>query len=318
MNAHRPTRLWLATQASIVLALAGCAAAPSSTPSTGSTPSAQPSDSPSPGSGNLALADLKYRLIDRFGLLWYCDPDEYPVAHGDEQELAEQRLPEIRLDADTYAAITSQLGIDPQADPDPAQTLAVYRAWKMLNALILEPEDNGFRFDAIFTSALDAAEGMRVAGHIAPDGTISVEAEAVSGPPPCPICLAEGTRIATPAGEVPVEQLSVGEQVLATGGEGGVRVAVVVRIGSVEVPASHVVVRMTLTDGRSVIASPGHPLADGRPIGSIRAGDTVDGSVVRSVTRERYLGRRTYDLLTSGETGAYIANGIPLGSTLVP
>jgi hypothetical protein len=27
---------------------------------------------------------------------------------------------------------------------------------------------------------------------------------------------------------------------------------------------------------------------------------------------------RTYDLLTSGKKGAYIANGIPLGSTLIP
>ena len=34
--------------------------------------------------------------------------------------------------------------------------------------------------------------------------------------------------------------------------------------------------------------------------------------IVRSVTRERYPGTRTYDLLPSGETGAYIANGIPL------
>jgi hypothetical protein len=299
-----------------VLALAACSAAPSATPTT--SLSAQPSGSPSPDSENLALADLKYVLIGRFGFLWYCDPDEYPVARGDEQELAEQRLPEIRQDADTYAAIAAQLAIDPQADLGAAQTLAVYRAWKMLNALILEPEDGGFHFDAIFTPKVGAAEGTRVAGHIARDGTISVEQEAASGPPPCPICLAEGTLIATPAGEVPVEQLAVGGQVLTSDGDGRVRVAVVVRIGSVAVPASHVVVRMTLTDGRSVIASPGHPLADGRPIGSIRAGDTVDGSIVHRVTRERYTGTRTYDLLPSGETGAYIANGIPLGSTLVP
>ncbi len=35
-----------------------------------------------------------------------------------------------------------------------------------------------------------------------------------------------------------------------------------------------------LDDGRQVYVSPNHPLADGRPIGSIARGDIVDGARV--------------------------------------
>jgi hypothetical protein len=73
-----------------------------------------------------------------------------------------------------------------------------------------------------------------------------------------------------------------------------------------------------LTDGRELFASPGHPLADGRPIGSITAGDAVDGAVVMSADRVPYGSGTTFDLLPSGPTGRYWAEGIPLASTLGP
>jgi Hint domain-containing protein len=300
------------TLLALVTALTACGASP------GTGASGSPTPTVSPGAGGLSPADLKYRLIDRFGVLWFCDPDEYPVAHGDEQQLAEERLPEIRQDVDTYAAITKRLGVDQPADPDPANTLAIYRAWKMLNALVLEPAEGGYAFDAIFAPAADAQEGTHVAGQIALDGSIEVRQQVASGPPPCPICLAEGTRIATPDGDVAVERLAVGSRVLTRDGAGNIVIATVRRIGSAPVPASHVVVRLTLADGRSLSASPGHPLADGRTIGSLRLGDRVDGSTVRSFSREAYTRARTYDLLPSGETGTYWANGILLGSTLSP
>jgi hypothetical protein len=306
MTPTRSAHGWLAVAGVLVLVLAACAPGPRSTGSPGE----------SPGTRALSSAQLKYRLIDRFGLLWYCDPDEYPVAHGDEQALAVEALPGIRQDEETFAAITARLSIDPQVETDAAQTLAVYRAWKMLNALVLEPEGEAFHFDAIFTPALNAQEGMRVAGRIAATGTIEVQQQLASGPPECPICLAEGTRIATPDGEVRVEWLTIGSRVLTLDADGQVVVTTVLSVGSAPVPLGHVVVRLILADGRAVSASPGHPLADGRPIGSIRAGDGVDGSTVVGVTRERYRRPRTYDLLPAGETGTYWANGILLGSTL--
>lgn len=54
----------------------------------------------------------------------------------------------------------------------------------------------------------------------------------------------------------------------------------------------------------------------GRPIALLRDGDAYDGSVVVSADRIPYDGGRTVDLLPSGGTGVYWANGIELGSTL--
>jgi hypothetical protein len=99
-------------------------------------------------------------------------------------------------------------------------------------------------------------------------------------------------------------------------GEGGRVVATVIRIGRTPVPASHLMVRLRLDDGRLLDASPGHPLADGRRLATIRLGDVVDGSIVTDATLEPYAGGWTFDLLPDGPTGTYIADGIPLGSTL--
>ena len=82
------------------------------------------------------------------------------------------------------------------------------------------------------------------------------------------------------------------------------------------VPAGHEVVYLVLADGRSVFVSPGHPLPDGRRVSALRPGEAYDGSAVAAVDRIPYDGGRTFDLLPSGATGVYWANGIELGSTL--
>ena len=56
--------------------------------------------------------------------------------------------------------------------------------------------------------------------------------------------------------------------------------------------------------------------ADGRPLGALGVGDRLDGSTVTLWDVVPYAGDRTYDLLPTGPTGAYWANGIPLSSTL--
>jgi hypothetical protein len=78
------------------------------------------------------------------------------------------------------------------------------------------------------------------------------------------------------------------------------------------------VIHLVLTDGRSVTASPGHPLADGRRLGELKAGDEVDGSTVVEATSLPYGGGETFDLVASGETGFYLSDGIPLDTTLTP
>ena len=75
---------------------------------------------------------------------------------------------------------------------------------------------------------------------------------------------------------------------------------------------------LVLADGREVHVSPGHPLADGRAVGSLAVGDAIDGSVIVGVERLPYGSGMTFDLLPSGPTGTYWAGGVPLASTLRP
>ncbi len=91
--------------------------------------------------------------------------------------------------------------------------------------------------------------------------------------------------------------------------------APVLEVGSTVAPPGHAVVRVRLSDGRTVTASPGHPTADGRALGMFSVGDRLDGAAVVAIERLPYRGR-TYDLLPAGATGAYWADGVLLLSTL--
>jgi hypothetical protein len=75
-------------------------------------------------------------------------------------------------------------------------------------------------------------------------------------------------------------------------------------------------VKLTLADGRSLFASPGHPALDGRRLAVLRPGDLLDGIAVIAVDRVLYAGSETFDLLASGPVGAYSIDGIWLRSTL--
>ena len=261
---------------------------------------------------------LRYRLVDQIGRPLFCDPDYYPVARADEADLAVARYPEIRADRDTYAAITAHLHVDGSADPSRDQKLAIYRQWKMLHALMLPMNGGHYAFDYIAADAPDATSGSHVTGTIDASGAIGIATREPSGPPMCPICLARGTRIDTPTGSVAVEDLRVGMAVWSSDGAGG-RVAVsVLATGSTPVPSTHRVVHLVLADGRVLDISPGHPLADGRRVGSVRAGDLVDGALVLSADLLPYVGGATFDLLPGGPTDTYWANGILVRSTLTP
>ena len=277
------------------------------------TPTISPTPSPAPG--GLTYAQLKYRLVDRFGRLLFCDPDYYPVARADEQALAHERLPGIQQDAPTFSAILAHLGIAPAGTYTSDQELAIYRDWKVLNALHLEQVSGGFHFLAIFGSS-STQQGTRVDGTIDQRGNVTVASSVASGQPPCPICLARGTRIATPSGDVAVEHLKIGDVVWTTDGT-GTRVALpLVEVGSTPVPSTHRVVHLVLSDGRTVDVSPGHPTAVGRKVGELRPGDLYDGAIVVRADLTPYAGGATFDVLPAGATGAYWANGVLLGSTL--
>jgi len=258
-------------------------------------------------------------LIDELGPLWYCDPDFYPIQREDEMTSALQRWPEVVVDREAFEVIATRLNLDPAGDVSDQRKLDVYRAWKILNAIALDPIGNdAYRFDYLAQPAGGAAEGTRTAGTITAGGEVTIEQQASAGEPICPICLARGTLIDAPGGPVSVAALRIGDPVW-TLDDGGTRVrGTVVAVGSTLAPAGHHVVRLVLADGRAVTASPGHPLADGRLLGELRAGDAVDGSVVVVAELVAYSGARTYDLAVNGPSGIYFVDGIPLGSTLRP
>ena len=265
----------------------------------------------------LVRPDLRYQLVNELGRPLFCDPDFYPVARFDEADQARRYLPAIRGDSPTYAAILAQLGIGADATPDDSQVLAIYREWKMLRALILTQVDGRFSFDYVAAAGTGDTSGWHVVGTIDAGGSIAVDRRDPSGPPPCPICLARGTLIATPEGWRAVENLRPGMPVW-TSERSGRRVAgFVVEVGSTPVPVTHLVIHLVLSDGRTVDASPGHPLPDGRRLSDLRPGDVVDGAFVGSATLVSYDGAATFDLLPSGPTGTYWANGIRLASTLI-
>ncbi|HKW77828.1 MAG TPA: Hint domain-containing protein [Candidatus Limnocylindria bacterium] len=281
----------------------------------GGTAAASPTPAPSP----LPQAELKYRVMDAGGRIEFCDPDFYPIARADEGQLAKAKSAEIRQDVETYAAITRRVGTD---------ELAVYREWKALRALVLTPSTggaivtDGFAFDYRASAAARGStpapktNGTRVEGRVDLFGKVDISRRTDAGPLNCPICLARGTRIATPAGEVAVEDLRVGDVVWTLDAHGERFAAPLVAIGSAPVPPTHEVVRLALADGRIVTVSPGHPTADGRRVGDLHAGDVLDGSLVVSAVRVGYAAGFTFDVLPAGATGAYWADGVLLGSTL--
>src|SRR5205823_1893596 len=126
------------------------------------------------------------------------------------------------------------------------------------------------------------------------------------------ICLARGTRIATPTGDVAVEDVRVGMRIWSVDPTKQKMVATMLEVSSTTVPSTHKVVRLVLTNGRVLRASPGHPLADGRRLGSIQTRDVVDGSIVRSATLEPYRDGRTFNLLPDSPSDVYFADEIPL------
>ena len=288
----------------LALAIAGCGGG-----------LASPTPSPTGSPQRLTVPQLKYRVIDAVGRPWFCDPDFYPVGRGDEGQRAQEKLPEIQKDAETFAAIVVYLKLASAPPYTADQQLAIYREWKTLNVLQLQPTAPdvwGFAYLAM----RNVGGGERVEGRVLANGSVSILIRQQSGPPNCPICLALGTRIATPDGEVAVQDLRVGDVVWTTDLAGARIAAPLTEIGSTPVPPTHQVVHLALADGRVVFVSPGHPTADGRHVGDLAPGETLDGASIARVERVAYAGGATYDILPAGATGAYWANGVLLGSTL--
>lgn len=268
---------------------------------------------PAPGGTPLSVPQLKFAVMDAAGKPVYCDPDYYPIARdGGEQANAIAFYPQIKSDTATYDAILAHEHL-PSGDLTDAQKLVLYRAWKLLRALVLAPSGSAYAF------GYTVAEGtgyVHVTGTVQPDGRVQVASRNPGQRPMCPICLAASTLIATPAGPVPVTDVRVGMIVWSESAAGGRIAEPVIAIGSMAVPPEHLMVHLVLADGRELLVSPGHRTADGRPLGALASGDWLDGSTIVRWELVPYAGERTYDLLPAGATGHYWADGIELSSTL--
>ncbi|NTV00488.1 MAG: hypothetical protein HGA55_05125, partial [Methanoregulaceae archaeon] len=242
---------------------------------------------------------------------FFCDPDSYPVSRDDEKERALAAFPVIRDNTEEFAVIIARKGLEPPFTHE--SVLTIYREHKKLDAIPLIPAGSG-RY-AFSLQLRDREEGRRVSGIIRTDGVIPEEH---SGPVflTCPICLGSGTLIDSPDGPVPVEEVREGMIVWTEDADGSRRAVTVLRTIRTRVPEGRRVVRLSLSDGREITVSPGHPTADKRAIGSLLTRDLLDGAVVTGVESQISDEEFTYDILPSGETGTYRANGILLASTL--
>lgn len=264
------------------------------------------------GGGTQALTtpELKYRLIDTIGAPLFCGP---PVVRMPSDGEAAQEVEALRSrDSDTFDAIVRHEKLD-AAHLTANDERRILNQADVLQALGLTAEGQLFRFDYI----AGRPSPEHVVGTIDGHGTISLESNDPTqfpGRGGCPICLAATARIATPNGEIPVAELHPGMLVWTI--DAGRRVAAPISVvGHTRAPFGHRVIRVLLADGRAVVASPGHPTADGRRIGELKPDDLLDGSRVVTTESLPYAGD-TWDLLPLSSTGEYWADGVLLGSTL--
>jgi hypothetical protein len=118
----------------------------------------------------------------------------------------------------------------------------------------------------------------------------------------------------TAAGERPIADIRQGDLVLSVH-EGQVR-AVPVRATHRKTVSAHHAVRLRFENGRTVLISADHPLADGGFVVQLRAGDLVHGQRVVAADVVPYPFDATYDILPASDTGTYFAAGALVGSTL--
>ena len=131
-----------------------------------------------------------------------------------------------------------------------------------------------------------------------------------------PECLSGSTQIHTPSGAVAISKLKVGMTVWSKNEKGEGFAATIEKAEHVYAPTHHKVLDIVLADGRKLRVSPDHPDATGRALTTLGVGDALGGSTIAEKTLIPYTEDRTWDILPSGPTGTYIANGIWLGSTL--
>ena len=270
-----------------------------------------------------STTELKYRIFEMFGRhVRYCDSDYNPVGGpAVERENMLKWYAVVDRNTDEFKTILRYNNLSSADNLTPDQILAIYRDYKRLRTLSFLFEKAGEKYKFRLTTSKEgdpgpSGPGNRVEGFIEENGLVAVTSSTPTSFT-CPaICLSGSTLIGTPDGDVPVKNLQVGMSIWTADEKGIRRAAKIVKTSRVAVGIDHQMVHLKLEDGRELLASPGHPIAGGRMLGSLAAGDTIDGVRVLAANLVPYSEGYTYDVLPSGGTGHYWANGILLGSTL--
>jgi len=116
------------------------------------------------------LPELRYRLIDKFGPLYFCNPECPTSCHFVlEQQHAEEAFPQIRRQEEAFRDIVQHLGLGAVREFSAEQKLSVYREYhKLLCGMNLETQGQKHKFK------LTSGKRSRVEGTINPKGEITV------------------------------------------------------------------------------------------------------------------------------------------------
>ncbi len=133
----------------------------------------------------------------------------------------------------------------------------------------------------------------------------------------CCHCLSKGSKILTPSGYKSVEKLKLGDSVMTVGRKGKLKSAIITKQVKIKAGNRHVMLRVVLMDGSVAEFTPTHPDINGISfIKSLHSSDLI--KQIKEINLIKYNSTYTYDILPEGSTGAYIADGVLLGSTLSP
>jgi hypothetical protein len=267
----------------------------------------------SPTTTIYSLPQLEYRLFFNFPDVFWCDPDYYPVAReGQEQQNAIDQFPTIKSNQTEFSAILEHLKLQNKSVFTDSEKLLIYKEYKELTYAVQMTDLNG-SYD--FNLRVGKGQRERIEGNIETTGEIKITKREASVNT-CPICLAKGTLIDTPIGQIPVERLTRGMSVWTVDDSGNRIATQIIETSATPVPLFFQFIRIELSDGRSVSASPGHPTAEGKTVADYKVRDTLDKAQVVSSDYTAYESGMTYDILPAGSTGLYWANVILLRSTL--
>jgi len=156
--------------------------------------------------------------------------------------------------------------------------------------------------------------GGPIAHENMPPGAVSGACGGDGGPCSRCRCIASGTLISTPNGEVAIEELRSNDRVWSVH-RGQVRAVPVLATQRLQV-RNHSMARIQFPDGFVVEISGEHPTGDGRALWGLNPGEMVGSAQVEALTVVPYEGSFTFDILPDSDTGTYFVHGMWLGSTM--